>query len=85
MKLLNKEAQNSIAKLSDKHNSSPVLFRKSKKVPKFWKKDPDCVHLWVKFFIRNLVLTVSWRSNSKIFSSRVFLSCVFDEMFIEMC
>ena len=57
-----------------KHIIPPLPFLKNrKKCP--WKKSPDCVHLWVKFCIRNVVLTVSWRKNSKIFLSRVFLSC----------
>ena len=38
----------------------------------------------LNFFIQNVVLTVSWRKNSKIFLNRAFLSCVFDEMFIEV-
>ena len=33
----------------------PVLFFENrKKCPKFGKKGPDCVHLCVKFFIRNV-------------------------------
>ena len=39
-------------------------------------KCPLC-DIWNKFFIRNVVVTVSWRTNSKIFPSRVFISCVF--------
>ena len=45
----------------------PCSFWKSKKCPDFWKKDPDCVHLWVKVFIHNIFLRASRRKNSKIF------------------
>ena len=31
--------------------ASPALFWKSKKVPWFWKKGTDCIHLCVKFSI----------------------------------
>ena len=90
MKLFNKEMQNSNSVFVNKVQLNlvrniipPLSFLKNrKKCP--WKKSPDCVHLWIKFFIRNVVLTVSWRKNSKIFPSRVFLPCVFDEMFIEV-
>ena len=45
---------------------------KSKKVPWFWKKCPDCVHPYVKFAIQNAVLKVSKRKNSKIFPCGAF-------------
>ena len=62
----------------------PCPFKKSKNVPYFWKKCPDCVHLWVEFFIGNVVLTVCRRKNPKRFPSGVFLSCIFHEMFIKL-
>ena len=36
------------------------------------KKSRDCVHLWVKFSIQNIVLTVPRRKNSQIFPCEVF-------------
>ena len=54
--------------------ASPTLYWKLKKVPWFWKKAPDCVHLWVKFFVQNVILRVFRRRNSKNFSCRVFYS-----------
>ena len=50
----------------------------------FWEKNHDCVLLWVKFCIQNLVLRVSSRKNSKIFPCRAFYSCVFNKIFIEV-
>ena len=38
-----------------------------KKCLGFWGKNRDCVHLWVKFCIQNIVLGVSRRKNSKTF------------------
>ena len=38
-------------------------------------KSPDIVHLWVKFFIQNVVLRTSRKKNSKIFTYYFF--CVF--------
>ena len=43
------------------------FFKIEKKVPWFWKKCPDCVHLRVN---QNSVLRVSRRKNSKIFTLR---------------
>ena len=60
------------------------LFWKSKKVPWFWEKGPDCIHLCVKFSIQNVVLKVSKEKNSKIFPCGAFFSCVFDEMFFKV-
>ena len=34
-----------------------ALFRNLKKYPDFEKKDPDCVHIWVKFSIENIVFS----------------------------
>ena len=62
----------------------PALFWKPKKCPDFGKEGPDCTHLWVRFSIQNVVLRVSRRKHSKIFSCRASFSCVFDEMFIEV-
>ena len=45
----------------------PGSFWNQKKYPDFEKKGPACVHLWVKFFIQNIVLRVSRRTNSKMF------------------
>ena len=61
----------------------PLPFLKIKKVPDFGKKSPDCVHLWIKFSIQNVVLRVSQRKNSQKVCLQVFLSC-FDKMFIEV-
>ena len=48
--------------------SLPCLFLKiEKKNPDFGRKDPDCVHLQVKFAIQNVVLRVSRRKSSKYF------------------
>ena len=53
-----------MAKLSDKNIIPPLSFLENwKKCP--WKKSPDCIHLWVNFFIRNVVLTVSWRKTRR--------------------
>ena len=62
--------------------NSPLSFKKIKEYTLFWEKGPDCVRLWVKFFIRNVVLTVS-RRESQFFPSKVFSSCIFDKMFFE--
>ena len=36
------------------------------------KRNPDCVHLCVKFSIQNIILRVSRRKNSKMFHCRAF-------------
>ena len=36
--------------------ASPALFENRKVCPDFRKKGPDCVHDWLKFSIRNIVL-----------------------------
>ena len=46
------------------------------------KQGSDCAHLWIKFFIQNVILRVSRRKNSKMFS--FFLVFFFAEMFIEV-
>ena len=48
------------------------------------KKYPDFVQPWVKFLILNAVLRVFKRKNSKIFHCTAFLSCLVDEIFIEV-
>ena len=55
----------------------PCTFLKIKKSTDFGKKGPDCVHLWVKFYIQNVVLRVSKKRNSKKFPCGTFFSCVF--------
>ena len=55
-----------------------------KKCPDFGKKGLDCVYLWVKFSTQNVVLRVSKKKNSKVFSCAASFSCVFDKMFIEV-
>ena len=62
--------------------ASPTFFE-NQKGAWFWKKSPDCVHLWIKLSIQNVVLRVSQRKNSQKVCLRVFLSC-FDKMFIEV-
>ena len=54
----------------------PLLFFKNvKKCLNFAKKGLDYVHIWVEFFIWNIVLTVPRRKNSKRFPCRTFF-CV---------
>ena len=62
----------------------PTLSWKSKKVPWFWKKGPDCIHFCVIFSIQNVVLRVSRGEKCKSFPCEAFFSCVFVEMFIEV-
>ena len=45
-----------------------------KKCPDFGKKGPDGVHLWIKFTIQNVFLTVSRRKISKFFPYGVKVS-----------
>ena len=67
------------------HGGSPALFWKSKKVLRFWKKGPNCVHPWIKSSLQNVVLRVSSRKRKlQSFSLRAFLCCVVDKMFIEV-
>ena len=55
---------------------SRALFENRKKFPDFGKEGPDCVHLWVKFFIQNAVLKVK-RKNPKMFPCRASLPLYF--------
>ena len=56
------------AQLVRREEAFPALLEN----PDAGKKDPDCVHLWVKFSIQNVVLRVSGRKNSKIFPGGTF-------------
>ena len=67
-----------------KREASPSRVENRKNCPDFEKNNPDCVHFLVKFFIQNVVLRVSRRKNSKMFPCRTSLSCILDEMFIEV-
>ena len=60
------------AQLGGRREAIPTFIENRKKCLDFGKKDIDCVNLWVKFFIQNLVLRVSWRKNSKIFPCGAF-------------
>ena len=53
----------------------PYPFLKISKMLWFWEKGPDCVHLWIKFSIQNVVLRVSRRKNSNMLPCRTFFSC----------
>ena len=64
--------------------ASPALFENRKNCLDFGKKGPGCVNLWVKFFIQNVVLSMSRKKNSKMFASGNSFSCVFDEKFMEV-
>ena len=51
----------------------PFSFLKIEKGLLVWgKKGPDCVHLWVKFSIQDVVLVVCRRENSKMFPCGAF-------------
>ena len=52
---------------------SPALFLKLKKVPRFCKKGPNCVHPWVKLSIQNVVSSTSRRKSFIFFLWRPFL------------
>ena len=45
----------------------PCPLLKIEKRVDIGKKGPDCVHLWVLFFIQNVILGVSWRKTPKCF------------------
>ena len=65
----------------------PLFFENCTKCPDFYKKGPDCVHLWVdcvQLSIQNVVLRASRRKDSRVFPCGTFSSCVFNEMHIEM-
>ena len=71
--------------LERKVETSPAILENRKNFSDFGKEGPDFVYAWVKFSIQNVVLTVSTRKNSKMFSCGASFSCIFDEMFIEAC
>ena len=60
-------------KLGKRGEVSQAIFENQKKCPEFGKKDPDCIHHWVKFFIQDIVLRVFWRKKLKIFHCGAFL------------
>ena len=47
------------------------------------KKCPDCVQLWAKFSIQNVVLNVYREENSKPFFCGAVFSCVFDNILLK--
>ena len=53
-------------------------------MPQLWVKGPYRVHLWIKFLILNSVLRVSRRKNFTLSLWGLFLSCIVDEMFIDV-
>ena len=53
------------AQLGGRGEASYALFKNRKKCPDFGKKGPDCVHLWVKFSIKNVVLRNLGEKNPK--------------------
>ena len=67
-----------------REETSSTLFEIKKKCLDFGKKGPDCVHLWLKFSIQNIVSKVSRRKTSKMFPYGTSFSCVFDKIFIKV-
>ena len=62
----------------------PLPFFKNRKTcPDFGKMRPDCIYLWVKFSIQNVVFRVSRKKTQNFFPACLFF-CVFDEMFIKV-
>ena len=60
----------------------PLSFLENqKRYPDFGKKGLDCVHLWVKFFIQNVVFSVSRRKNTKMFPCGVPFSCAWRSVY----
>ena len=56
--------------------ASPSRIWKSKKMPWFWKKGPNFVHSWVKSSIKNVVLRLSRRKSSNIFTCGAFFTFI---------
>ena len=56
-----------ITHATEERGRLPLSFFKNRK------KCPDCLHLWIKFSIPNVVLRVSRRKNISL----AFFSCVF--------
>ena len=63
---------------------TPLLFFENRRKCRIKKKCPDCVYLWIKCFIQNVVSRVSRRRNSNFFLTRSFISCALDEMFTDV-
>ena len=60
---------------------SPLpFFENRKKCSNFGRKGPNCAHLWVEWFIQNLVLRVSRRKHSQHFFLQGLFSGVFDKL-----
>ena len=53
----------------------PCFFKNRKKCPDFGQKNPDCVHLWIKFSIQNVVSRVPRRKKLQNVSLRGHFSC----------
>ena len=71
--------------LRGERGRSPLFFFEiGKKCPNFGKKMPWLCPSWVKFLILNVVLRVSRRKKPIFLFCRAFLSCVVDEMFIDV-
>ena len=52
------------AQLGRRGETCPAPFENKKSVLILEKRDPDCVHHWVKFSIQNVVLRVSRRTKN---------------------
>ena len=61
-----------------------LFWKMEKKCLDFGKKGHDCVHIWVKLVIDNIVLRISRGKNFKMFPCRVLFPCAFDKMFIKV-
>ena len=72
------------AQLGRRGETSPALFENRKKPPGFRKKGTDCIHLWVKFSIQNVVLRVSTRKKLQNVSLWGLFFGVFDEILIQV-
>ena len=75
-----------IGKCNGGSKALPAIFLKiEKNFRNFKKKYPDCVDLWVKYFIRNAVLRASRREKSRIFPLGLLNWCagVVDKMFVK--
>ena len=55
------------AYLGEGEEASTALFKNRKTCPDFWNEGHDCSHIWVKFFIQNVVLRLSKREKPKMF------------------
>ena len=59
--------------LGRNEGASPVIFENRKKCPHSGKRDPDCVHHWIKFYFKIVALRASRRKAPKCGAS---FSCV---------